>query len=130
MNETSPPDRGPVGSDPAEFLDTEISRTRPGTAVLTVRGEIDTLTAPAAFAAAAKELVSSLDERLVVDMTGVTFLASSGLAVLIQTAHRAEDRGIRLRLVAATRAVLRPLEVTATDRLFELCEDLDAATTG
>ena len=129
MNETSPPEPGPVSSDPAEFLDTEISRPRPGTAVLRVRGEIDTLTAHA-FAAAAKELVTSLDERLVVDMTGVTFLASSGLAVLIQTAHRAEDRGIRLRLVAATRAVLRPLEVTATDRLFELCEDLDAATTG
>jgi anti-sigma B factor antagonist len=129
MNETSPPDPGPVGSDPADFLETEISRPRPGTAVLTVRGEIDTLTAPA-FAAAAKELVSSLDERLVVDMTGVTFLSSSGLAVLIQTAHRADDRGLRLRLVAGTRAVRRPLEITATDRLFELCSDLDTATTG
>jgi anti-sigma B factor antagonist len=129
MSETSPPDPGPVGSDPAEFLDAEISRPRPGTAVLTVRGEIDTLTAPA-FAAATKELVSSPDERLVVDMTGITFLASSGLAVLIQTAHRAEDRGLRLRLVAATRAVRRPLEITATDRLFELYSDLDTATTG
>jgi anti-sigma B factor antagonist len=128
MNETSPPDPGPVSSDPAEFLHTEISRPRPGTAVLTVRGEIDTLTAPA-FTAAAKELVSGLDERLVVDMTGVTFLASSGLAVLIQTAHRAEDRGLRLRLVVATRAVRRPLEITATDRLFQLYSDLDAATT-
>ena len=116
-----------IGSDAAEFLDTTIARPHPGTAVLVVQGEIDTLTAPA-FASATSDLVAAPDEALVIDLTGVRFLASSGLAVLIQAAHRAEQRGARLRLVVATRAVRRPLEITGTDQLFDLHPDVSAAT--
>jgi anti-sigma B factor antagonist len=95
--------------------------------VLAVQGEIDTLTAPA-FAAATTELVNGPDAVLVIDLTDVRFLASSGLAVLITAANRAEESGARLRLVAATRAVRRPLEITGTDQLFDLHPDLDSAT--
>ena len=92
--------------------------------MLTVQGEIDTLTAPP-FTAATTDLVTGPDETLVIDLTGVRFLASSGLAVLITAAHRAEERGTRLRLVVSTRAVRRPLEVTGTDQLFDMYPDLD-----
>jgi anti-sigma B factor antagonist len=113
-------------TDTAEFLDTTLTRPSPGTAVLTVQGEIDTLTAPA-FTTATTELVSGPDDTHVIDLTGVRFLASSGLAVLITAAHRAEERGNRLRLVVSTRAVRRPLEITGTDQLFDLYPDLNAA---
>jgi anti-sigma B factor antagonist len=62
-----------------------------------------------------------------VDLSGVTFLASSGLAVLIRAAHRSTEQNRRLRLVAATRAVTRPLELTGADQLFVLHADVDAA---
>ena len=65
----------------------------------------------------------------VIDLGGVTFLASSGLAVLIRAAHRAEEDGVRLRLVASTRPVRRPLEVTGADQLFEIHPDADTAVT-
>jgi anti-sigma B factor antagonist len=110
-----------------EYLDTSIARPRPGTAVLEVHGEIDTLTAPA-FTAATTELVNGSDATLVIDLSGVRFLASSGLAVLITAANEAEERGARLRLVVATRAVRRPLEITGTDQLFDLYPDRDSAT--
>jgi anti-sigma B factor antagonist len=116
----------PDFADTAEFLDATITRPHPGTAVLTVQGEIDTLTAPT-FTAATTELVTGPDERLVIDLTGVRFLASSGLAVLITAANRADERGARLRLVVATRAVRRPLEITGTDQLFDLHPDLSSA---
>lgn len=63
-----------------------------------------------------------------IDLTGVTFLASSGLAVLIRAAHRTEADAGRLRLVAATRAVRRPLEITGSDQLFDIQADVDSAT--
>lgn len=120
----------PFGADDglsAEQLGTAITRPRPGTAVLEVEGEIDTLTAPALEDAVA-ELLAGNESTLVVDLSGVRFLASSGLAVLIAAAHRAEDRGRRLCLVVTTRAVRRPLEITGTVHLFALYDDRAAAS--
>ena len=127
MGEPAQP--GALGSDVSEFLDTTLSRPRPDAVVLTVRGEIDTLTAPA-FTAAADELLSAADGTLVMDLSEVRFLASSGLAVLISAAHRAEERGTRLRLVVTSRAVRRPLEITGTAELFDLHTEVGAAYGG
>jgi anti-sigma B factor antagonist len=129
MGDPAPSRSGSVGFEPTEFVDTRIYRPQPGTAVLAVRGEVDTVTAPT-FAAATKDLVSGSEQRLVIDMTGVRFLGSSGLAVLVEAAQRVEERGTRLRLVVTTRAVRRPLEVTGTDRLFDLHTELTTATDG
>jgi anti-sigma B factor antagonist len=129
MGETTQPRSAGLSSDASEFLDTALSRPHPDTVVLAVRGEIDTLTAPA-FTAATEELLTTPGAVLVMDLTEVRFLASSGLAVLISAAHRAEERGVRLRLVAANRAVRRPLEITGTAVLFDLHPDLRSAYGG
>ncbi|MBV9921028.1 MAG: STAS domain-containing protein [Pseudonocardia sp.] len=92
--------------------------------LLVVEGEIDTLTA-GALERALSGLLAEPAEVLVVDLTAVTFLASSGLAVLIRTANEAGER--RLRLVAAARAVRRPMEITGSDQLFDLYPDRAAA---
>jgi anti-sigma B factor antagonist len=120
---------GESGRPSPDFLDAALTRPKPDTAVLEVRGEIDTLTAPA-FTAAIEELLTASGDVLVMDLTDVRFLASSGLAALISAAHRAEDRGIRLRLVIASRAVLRPLEITGTTALFDVYSDPDTARGG
>lgn len=114
---------------PAHFggdLGVTLSRPRPAVAVLAVRGEIDTLTTPQ-LETGVNELLAAPADRVVLDLTEVSFLASSGLAVLIRAAQLAGERSQRLRLVIATRAVRRPLQVTGSDQLFELFDDLDAA---
>ena len=93
-------------------------------ALLVVEGEIDTLTA-GSLERALTELLNASAEVLVVDLSAVTFLASSGLAVLIRAAHQAGDR--RLRLVSTARAVRRPMEITGSDQLFDLYPDRTAA---
>lgn len=108
-------------------LRTAISLPRPGTVLLDVQGEVDTLTAPPLEQALHDLLARPGAERLVVDLSGVTFLASSGLAVLIRAAHRAADGGLRLRLVTASRAVRRPLQITGSEQLFDMYEDVSAA---
>jgi anti-anti-sigma factor len=127
MNDPSPSGiPAAAGQEAIDALDTVLTRPRPGTAVLEVRGEVDSLTAPLLETAPA-ELVDIADAALVVDMTGVSFLASSGLALLIRIAHQAEERGVRIGLVVATRAVRRPLEITGSDQHFDIHADLDAA---
>ena len=121
---TQDPDARPPRS--AGSLALEISHPRPDAALLAVNGELDTLTAPE-LDAALRELVAEPRRVLVVDLSGVTFLASSGLAVLIQAAHRAEDSDRALHLVVTARAVLRPLEITGSDQLFALHADLATA---
>lgn len=125
---TVPGGDGDAELDPADsaHLGVRLSSPRSGLTVLTVRGEVDTLTAP--------RLQTALDELLdlppdgdgrdlAVDLEGVTFLASSGLGVLIHTARRAARDGRRLFVVATNRAVLRPLEVTGSAQLFTVLPD-------
>jgi anti-sigma B factor antagonist len=126
-----PATQGPDASPPrsARALGIEVVQPRPDAAVLVVSGELDTLTAPE-LDAALRELVAGPQPLLVVDLSGVTFLASSGLAVLIQAAHRAEDRDRDLHLVVTSRAVLRPIEITGSDQLFTLHSGIATALRG
>lgn len=103
-----------------------LERYDAGSALLCVEGEIDTLTADE-LERGMEQLLAAPSGVLVVDLSNVTFMASSGLAVLIRAAHQAGER--RLRLVAAARAVRRPLEITGSDQLFDLYTDRGEALT-
>jgi len=105
-------------------LSASLSNPRTGLSVLTVSGEIDTLTAPQ-LSTALDELLAVSDGDLAVDMDGVTFLASSGLGVLIHAARDAARRHRMLYVVASNRAVLRPLEVTGSSQLFTIIQGVD-----
>jgi anti-anti-sigma factor len=61
--------------------------------------------------------------RLDADLSGVTFLDSSGLAALIRLHRRAEQDGAAMRVVALTPYLRDVLRMTAMDRLFALPPD-------
>lgn len=111
-------------------LGVSVGRPTPAAAVLSVQGEVDSLTTPQLDAGIADLLAVPDTTCFVIDLSEVTFLASGGLATLIQAAQLVGERGHRLRLVVTTRAVRRPLQLTGSDQLFDMFEDLDAATSG
>jgi anti-sigma B factor antagonist len=80
-----------------------------------------TVTAPVLRASLDTQLEQQPTE-LVIDLCGVQFLGSAGLAVLVETQKSARSRDVGLRLVANTRAVTRPLEVTGLIDLFTIAE--------
>ena len=92
-----------------------------GTVTVTVVGEVDTFTAPVLRASLDTQLEQQPSE-LVIDLCGVQFLGSAGLAVLVETQKSARSRDVGLRLVANTRAVTRPLEVTGLIDLFTIAD--------
>jgi anti-sigma B factor antagonist len=74
-------------------------------------------------------LVNGLGDggTFVVDMTGVTFLGSAGLAVLVEAARLAQQSNAALKVVATARAVTRPLEATGLGEVFSVSDSVDAA---
>ena len=78
---------------------------------VTATGEVDCTSAPE-LRAVLDRLVDDAPREIVVDLTGVTFLDSAGLCVLASAHRRALAVGGRLRVLAATRAVIRPLQIT------------------
>ncbi|MDT7608039.1 MAG: anti-sigma factor antagonist, partial [Pseudonocardiales bacterium] len=85
-------------------------------AIVAVTGEIDALTVGRLREAIDAGLAQASSPRVVLDLSGVSFLASSGLAALVEGATDLGDRGGWLRVVAGSqRAVVRALEVTGLD---------------
>ena len=69
-----------------------------GRPALSVRGELDLATAPR-LAEAAESQLSQQQQSLVVDLTGATFLDSSGARELVRIARRAAADGVSLEVV-------------------------------
>jgi anti-sigma B factor antagonist len=92
-----------------------------GEVVLTVTGEVDSLTAPDLRAALDAVLADPACRRLVLDVSAVAFMSSAGLSVLVTTREDAHAREIDFRLAGldGNRAVRRPLELTGLVGLFE-----------
>lgn len=90
-----------------------------GSVTVTVVGEVDTFTAPVLRASLDTQLEQQPTD-LVIDLCGVQFLGSAGLAVLVETQKAARSRDVGLTLIASTRAVTRPLEVTGLIDLFTI----------
>lgn len=98
---------------------------RDGAVIVKLAGELDLYNAHAVrdglFAAAAES-----PERLVVDLTDVTFIDSTGLGVLIEARTRLPNRRGFL-LAAPGLETRRALEISGLDRHFAVHDSLDAA---
>jgi anti-sigma B factor antagonist len=106
---------------PFDDVITLSTSTEDGVTTVTVVGEVDTFTAPVLRSSLDTQLEQSPSE-LVIDLSGVQFLGSAGLAVLVETQKSARAKDVGLRLIATTRAVTRPLEVTGLIDLFTIAD--------
>ena len=79
--------------------------------LLTVTGEVDSSTAPSLRAAVDTAFADGA-RSLTVDLEGVTFLDSAGLCVLAAAHRRAVRQDVTMRVLASSRAVIRPLQIT------------------
>jgi anti-sigma B factor antagonist len=98
-----------------------------GQVVVEVGGEVDMLTSPQLRSAVLEQFGTDGVELVVLVLDGVTFLGTSGLAVLIEVREAAHTAGVELRLVCTARRVLRPLTIAGLVPLFDVHETLDQA---
>jgi len=100
-----------------------------GIGVVRLRGEADLHTAPI-LREALNEAIEQLPTTLVVDMTGVTFIDSMMLGVLLSATRRARPNGTELRIVVDDPHVRRIFELTLLDHVMQLYPSMDAALAG
>ena len=95
--------------------------------VVSVKGEVDLYTAPSLKERVA-DLVSAGRSRLAVDLSGVEFMDSTGLGVLIGGLKRCKEAGGSLALIAPREPVTKVLAITGLDKVFSVHETLDQAS--
>ena len=91
--------------------------------ILEVSGTVDMVTGPQLLAAVRSALAEG-PEKLVIDLTGVTFLAAAGLHILDVAREEAGD-AVVLAVVAHGPATARPIEITGLDVIVDLYPTVD-----
>jgi anti-sigma B factor antagonist len=107
-----------------------LSHTSPaaGQVVIEVGGEVDMLTSPQLRTAVVEQFDAEAGVELVVlALDGVSFLGTSGLAVLIEVREAAHTAGVELRLACTARRVLRPLTIAGLVPLFDIHNSIEQA---
>lgn len=107
-------------------MDLKVStRQLDGWTMLSVTGEVDVFTAPALDEAISAELAQQRAD-LLIDLSGVSFLDSTGLGVLVKGLKGATDAGGSLGLVVTSERIRRIFDITGLDasiRIFDTVHD-------
>jgi anti-sigma B factor antagonist len=94
--------------------------------ILPLEGEIDSHISPQ-IAVALRELINGKPKKLVVDLSEVSYIDSSGLAVLIEAMQKVEFYGGKLYLVGLQENLRAIFESTRLDQAFRIFPDVAAA---
>ena len=89
---------------------------QPDRARVTAAGEVDLATAPQMDAAVQAQIDRGL--RVDLDLSGVTFIDSTGLATLLRLHRAAESAGSRVQLVQTSSPVHKLLTLTGLDQVL------------
>ena len=102
------------------------SRQEQGRAVVSVRGEVDLYTSPALRDALAAAFARR-ESTVIVDLSEVTYMDSSGIATLVVAHGAARKSAGRLVLAGLTDRVREVFKLARLESVFELAPTVAAA---
>jgi anti-sigma B factor antagonist len=106
-------------SHAAGLISVVVQQLDQGVWTVLVAGEVDMLTGPL-LQEQLNNVIVTRPACLIIDLSQVTFMGSTGLSVLITTRHAANQQDTTLQLRGTERrAVAHPLKITGLDHLFE-----------
>lgn len=103
-------------------------REQEGRLVVALDGDVDLNRAPDVRRLLLDCVGRGLD--VLVDLSGVTYIDSSGIASLVEALQEAGKRGARLGLVSVSDDARKVFELARLDKVFAIHETLDAAFAG
>jgi anti-sigma B factor antagonist len=95
--------------------------------VLTVTGDLVIGDAEATFKKTVTRLLEEGHTRLLVDLSGVGFLDSSGLGALVRALTQSQKEGGQTKLLGAGPQIRKLLQMTKLDSVFEIHDTMEAA---
>ena len=103
------------------FSDVNVKLTfNDGTLCAYISGEIDHHNAKAARRRIDREMESCRPQRLVLDLSGVNFMDSSGLGLILGRFTKATELGIVFKVQNPTPQIKRILDLAGTERLVKI----------
>ena len=96
------------------------------THLIAVRGEVHVSTAPE-FSERLNEAIATGKTGVVIDMTDVEFIDSTGLSVLLNALRRVTRQQGQLALAVSNPTVLRLFEITRLDSTFDIAPSREEA---
>ncbi len=117
------PDTGENELRMMKYVGTKLA---PDVRVVPVQGRIDATAAPA-LAAIVHETAETGGKRILLDLSGVTFLSSSGLRILLMLARELKSTGGELRLCAMQPPVAEVFSLTGFNQIFTIHRTRDEA---
>jgi anti-sigma B factor antagonist len=96
--------------------------------VLSLEGEIDLHVSPR-VAISLRQMTAKKPKQLLVDLSRVTYLDSSGLAVLIEAMQNVEEYGGTFAIVGVQAAVRTIFDIARLDQVFRIFPNVEAALT-
>ena len=98
---------------------------RDGTVIVGFSGDVDLQSSPEAR----KILLECVARKIsvLVDLSKVNYIDSSGIASLVESLQTARKGGSDLFLVSVSEAALRVLELARLDKVFTICNTIDDA---
>jgi anti-sigma B factor antagonist len=101
-------------------VEISVSRTKAGDVpIVAVSGEVDVYSAPA-LKDNITELLQSGVTTLIVDLSGVAFLDSTGLGALVEARAATSDAGGSLPIVCSQERILKLFTITGLDGVFTI----------
>ncbi|MFC5825818.1 STAS domain-containing protein [Nonomuraea insulae] len=97
-----------------------------GATIITITGQVDTTTSGVLEDYIDRQR-RNLNDHLIMDMSQLTFLDSSGLAVLLAAATLARAHGVSVHLAALQSMPARLLEITGAGRAVTLHDHVEQA---
>lgn len=97
--------------------------------VLPLKGEVDLHVSPT-VTASLNEMIDKKPERMVVDLSEVSYIDSAGLAALIEAMQKVEGYGGKFMLAGLQETVRSIFEISRLDQVFQIFPDADTALSG
>ncbi|HVL32635.1 MAG TPA: STAS domain-containing protein [Actinomycetota bacterium] len=94
-------------------------RKNGATSEVSVTGDLDLVTAPELSAALNEAVQHCSAESLILDLSGITFMDSSGLRVLLRTADACKSTGVFLYLTGVTPQIQKLLTLAGVAEWFD-----------
>ena len=110
-------------------MEIDTSDLAPGAAVLRLEGRLNMVSAPR-LKSAIDQAVDGGTPRVVVDLTAVSFMDSSGLGALIAGLKKARQSSGDLRITGVNQQVATVLALTNLDRVLRSHPSVEAASDG
>lgn len=94
------------------------TRAEGGYMVVDLTGEIDLHYSPKARAQILMHL--DCDQSVLVDLSGVSYIDSSGVASLVEGYQQARKKGLEFALIGVSQAAMQVLQLARLDRVFPI----------